>query len=293
MSIAKSTPKSLESDTVTIYTAASQLRDPLRLVREMVRDLGAARWLAWRLLVRNLSARYRQALLGHAWGILPPLLTTIVFVVLQDAGYFSVEKTPVPYGLFVLTGMTFWQVFADALQAPMRQVSQCHAMLTKVQFPREALMIAAVGEVFYSFAIRLALLIAILAWFGIPLSSAMVLVPFGVFALMALGMAIGLWLTPLSMLYQDVNQGLPYLVSLWMFATPVLYPARGSGPGSFFVRINPVTALLDTTRGWLLGSPSPWSHDFLWILMLVSLALLSGWLFYRLALPVLIERMIG
>ncbi|MBM4260011.1 MAG: ABC transporter permease [Deltaproteobacteria bacterium] len=278
---------------VTVYSAASQLRQPLQLVRTMMQDAFAARWLAWRLLVRNLSARYRQALLGHAWGLLPPLLTTLVFVFLQDAGYFSVEKTPVPYGIFVLTGMTFWQVFADALQAPMRQVSQCQTMLTKVQFPREALIIAGAGEVLYSFAIRLLLLFVVVLWFDVPLASSLVYVPLGVCALLALGLALGLWLTPISILYQDVNHGLPFLVSLWMFATPVLYPAQASRGGSFFVRINPVTALLDTTRSWMLGGASPWSPNFFWIFGLVILALLCGWLLYRLALPVLIERMSG
>lgn len=280
-------------EVVTVYNAASQVREPLKLVQAMGRDLIAARWLAWRLLVRNVSARYRQALLGHAWGLLPPLLTTLVFVLLHDAGYFSVQKTPVPYGIFVLCGMTLWQLFADALQAPMRQVSQCASMLTKVQFPREALIIAGAGEVLYSFAIRLMLLLAVLLWFGVPLAGSVIFVPLGVFALMGLGLALGLWLTPLSILYQDVNHGLPFLVSLWMFATPVLYPAQTTGAGSIFVAINPVTVLLDTTRGWMLGSPSPSSDVFVLLAAAVGLALLSGWLFYRLALPVLIERMSG
>lgn len=281
------------AETVTIYTAASQLRDPLRLAREMGRDLLACRWLAWRLLVRNLSTRYRQTLLGFAWGLLPPLLTTIVFALLQDAGYFSVDKTPVSYGLFVLAGMTFWQLFADSLQAPARLVSQSTTMLTKVKFPHEALIVSAAGEVVYSFAIRLGLLILVLAWFQVPLSNSIFLMPLGALALMALGLGLGLWLTPLAILYQDVNQGLPFLVSLWMFATPVLYPAQTARASSFFIRINPVAVLLDTTRGWMLGAPSPWSDGFAAISALAAFMLLAGWLLYRIALPVLIERMGG
>ena len=175
--------KASDSELVTVYSAASQLRDPAQLARDMLHDLAASRELAWRLFVRNVSARYRQTFLGYTWAVLPPLLTTLVFVCLHQAGFFSVEKTSVPYGLFVLSGMTFWQLFADALQAPMRMVSQSAPMLTKVRFPREALILAAAGEVLFAFAIRFALLIAAMVWFKQPIGASFVLLPLGILAL--------------------------------------------------------------------------------------------------------------
>lgn len=277
----------------TIYTAASPLRAPVKLIGATIHDAWAARELAWRLLVRNLSARYRQTLLGYGWAILPPLLTSVVFVLLHQAGYFTVEKTAVPYALFVLTGMTFWQLFADALQAPLRMVSQSAAMLTKVNFPREALILAAAGEVLYASAVRLALLVGAVFWFQLPSNSLLVFVPAGLIALLVLGLALGLLLTPLALLYQDVSQGLPFIVSLWMFATPVLYPAGRGRSGEWWMTLNPVMPLLDTTRAWLFGTSAEWLLAALWIFAFAASLLLIGLLFYRLALPVLIERMNG
>lgn len=286
--------KAADNELVTVYSAASQLRDPAQLTRDMLRDLAASRELAWRLFARNVSARYRQTFLGYTWAVLPPLLTTLVFVLLHQAGFFSVEKTSVPYGLFVLSGMTFWQLFADALQAPMRMVAQSTSMLTKVRFPREALILAAAGEVLFAFIIRFALLIAVQMWFKLPIGASFVLLPLGILALTVLGMTIGLWITPLAILYQDVGQGLPFLVSMWMFVTPVLYPVHSAGSSSaLWMRINPVTPLLDTTRAWLFAGPVEWLNEFSWILALALMAWIAGWLLFRLAFPILIERMSG
>src|SRR5258705_4599679 len=111
----------------------------------MLRDLAASRELAWRLLVRNISSRYRHTMLGYLWAFLPPVLNTLVFVFLQKAGYFTVGQTGVPYALFLLAGLILWQAFSDAINAPLKMVQQSYSVLTKVNFPRESLIIAGVG----------------------------------------------------------------------------------------------------------------------------------------------------
>ena len=88
----------------------------------MVADLRASRELAWRLLVRNISAQYRQTLLGYVWAFLPPIVTTLVWVFLNAQKIFDVGETGVPYPVYVLTGTILWQVFVDAMNSPLRQV---------------------------------------------------------------------------------------------------------------------------------------------------------------------------
>jgi lipopolysaccharide transport system permease protein len=276
---------------VTVYTAGSQLRDPIRLARAMLRDLAASRELAWRLLVRNLSERYRQTVLRYTWTLLPTLLTTLTFTLLHEAGHFTVAKTAAPYGVFVLCGMTLWQAFADALVAPTRMISQSINMVTRVQFPREALVLAGAGEVVCFLVIRMTLLIAVILWSGVPLHHGMILVPLGVVALISLGIAFGLLLTPFAVLYQDVSHGLPFIISLWMFATPVFYPLSEAGLSSSFAFFNPVTPLLDTTRAWILAEPAIVETAFLWLAPAALCVLIIGWLVYRLGLSILIERM--
>jgi len=274
-----------------VYTPGSQLRDPGRLFRHMFRDLAASRELAWRLFVRNVSARYRQTMFGYAWAILPPIFATLVFVFLRDTGFFNVKETKVPYPIFALAGMVLWQTFADALNSPMRMVAGSISMLTKINFPREALILAGIGEVLFSFLIRLVLLVVVILWFGTPVPWTIVMVPVGVLLLVALGIAAGVLLTPLAVLYHDIEQALPVLTSLLMFLAPVVYPPPEVSRGSLMMTLNPVSPVLDTTRAWLLtGSPEHLT-GFIAVSVMTLALLFVGWTLYRLALPLLIERM--
>jgi len=279
------------SQSVCEYTSASQLTEPARLFRNMVRDIALSRELAWRLLVRNLSARYRQTALGCLWAFLPPILSTAVFVFLRQRGYFTVAQTPVPYAVFLFAGLILWQVFCDAIGMPLRMVQQSHAILTKVNFPREALVIAGVGEVLFGFVIRFVLLLICLWWFNVGVSLSMFCVPMGVLVLIGLGVGLGLLLTPIGILYHDVGQGLPFILYLWMFLTPVLYPAPQFEPTSLAWVLNPIGPILDTTRAWLLSIPPEHLAGFQGAAVLAVPTILLGWLLYRLALPILIERM--
>lgn len=276
---------------VVIYRPGSLLREPRRLFRDMSRDLAASRELAWRLFVRNTSAKYRQTMLGYAWAFLPPIFTTLVFVFLRRAGFFNVSDTEVPYVVFLFAGMVLWEVFADALNSPMRMVAQSTSMLTKVNFPREALILAGLGEVLFSFLIRLGLLVIVIAWFRIPVPWTAVLFPLGALALVALGIALGVLLTPFAILYHDIGQGLPFFVVLWMFLTPVVYPPPGDWPGSLTMFLNPVSPVLDTARAWLFTESPEYLAGFFAVSLVAGLALLLGWVLYRVALPILIERM--
>ncbi len=278
------------SEALTVYTPASQLTAPARLVRAMLADVGSSRELAWRLLVRNLSTRYRHTLLGYLWAFLPPILTTAVFVFLHRAGYFTVGQTAVPYGVFLFAGLILWQVFCDAVNMPLRMVQQSHSFLTKVNFPREALVIAGIGEVLFGFLIRCGLMICALIWFEVGVSWSVVWVPFGVLALVGLGIGWGLILTPVGVLYHDVAQGLPFFLYLWMFLTPVLYPTPDSWPQSLLLALNPITPVLDTTRAWLLSDVPQHLGAFVLVIGLAIFLLLVGWLLYRLGLPILLER---
>ena len=257
----------------------------------MLRDVMVSRELAWRLLVRNISSRYRHTLFGYVWAFLPPIMTAGVFGFLQKAGYFTVGQTQVPYAVFVLASLILWQAFADAVHAPLRLVQQSHPILTKVNFPRESLILAGVGEVLFASLIRLALLILALLWFGIGIPWTAIWFPLGMLALIGMGIALGLLITPVAILYHDVGQGLPFVLYLWMFLTPVIYPAPATWPGSLLVLLNPVSPVLDTTRDWLFSGSPYYLTSFFAVCGLTVFALLAGWLLYRLALPILIERM--
>lgn len=275
----------------TVYTPASRLRKPGQLLCAMFADLFASRELAWRLFVRNVSAQYRQSVLGYLWAFLPPLATMAVWVFLNDQKIINVDDTGMPYPVFVLTGTVLWQTFVDALNSPLKAVNESRGMLAKINFPREALILAGFGEVLLNFLIRALLLAAILIYYRIALPVTVPLVFPGVLALVILGLMFGLLLTPLGVLYSDIGRGIGIVAQFWFFLTPVIYPLPESGLAAVLTRCNPVTPVLLTVREWLtVGHASQLAWFWLVTVGAVCL-LLCGWLIFRLAMPHLIARM--
>jgi lipopolysaccharide transport system permease protein len=274
----------------TIYSPESQLLRPRKLIGDMCADLRSCRFLAWRLFVRNMSAQHRQTILGYLWLLLIPIIQTLLWVFLNSQKVINVGITEIPYPAFVLTGTLLWQGFSDALLTPLQQIEASKQMLTKIHFPHEAILLAAMGQVLVNFGIRLLLLVVIFLWFSIPLTLSLLLAPLGILALMAFGTMLALLLAPLSMLYGDVQKLLAMALSLWFFVTPVVYPTPTSGWAAFVTKLNPVTPLLVTTRQWLTGAELTQLGPFIMVFAATLLLSLFGWIVYRLAMPHLIER---
>jgi lipopolysaccharide transport system permease protein len=274
----------------TVYTPESQLRSPIKLLGKMVADLQASRFLAWRLFVRNMAAQHRQTVLGYLWLLLVPVVQTLLWVFLNGQRIINVGATDIPYPAFVLTGTLLWQGFADALLTPMQQFQASKQMLIRIHFPHEAILLASLGQVLVNFSIRLVLVIVIYLWYGLPLTTSLLLAPLGILVLTAFGMMVSLLLTPLSLLYGDVQRMLVMIISLWFFVTPVIYPTPAGGWAALITRLNPVTSLLVTTRQWLTGAELTQPAPFVTVAAATLVLSLFGWVVYRLATPHLIER---
>ncbi|MFZ4638918.1 MAG: ABC transporter permease [Nodosilinea sp.] len=275
---------------ITIYRSESEMRQPLRLFRHMGQDLLASRELAWRLMVRDISAQYRQSILGLLWAFMPPIMTALGVVVAKNSGVVNIGSTDLPYPVYVVFSMALWQTFVEALTGPLAAVTQAKPMLAKVNFPREALILAKLGEVFFNFGIKLILIIGLFLWFRVGVSWFVVLAPVALVHLILLGTAIGLCLAPLGMLYGDVSRALTLAIAPWLLLTPVLYPVPTQGWFGLLVSLNPVTPLLVTTRELATHGVVSNSVGF-WLASLFTLVtLLLAWLLYRLAMPFLIER---
>jgi lipopolysaccharide transport system permease protein len=275
----------------TVYTPDSELLSFGKLLHSMGTDLLASRQLAWRLLVRNISAQYRQSLLGYAWAFVPPVFTSLIWIFLQSQEVLGVGDTGMPYVVFVITGTVLWQTFTEALLGPLQMVNESKSMLTKINFPREALILAAVGQVLFNFAIRALLLVLVMAWYQVPPTAGLLLAPLGVLALIGLGTTLGLLLTPLGMLYQDVGRGLPFATQAWFFLTPVIYPVPRASFAGALIELNPVTPLLVSTRDWLITGQASLLLGLLWVSATTVALLFAGWILYRIAMPHLISRM--
>jgi lipopolysaccharide transport system permease protein len=273
-----------------VYTPESPLRRPIGMLCNMFHDLRASRELAWRLCVRDISAQYRQSILGYIWAFVPPLVSSLPFIFLRSQGIVGIKDTAIPYAAYALIGTMIWQVFVDALNSPLKTVIAAKPMLAKINFPREAILLSGLGQVFFNFLIRLVLLVAVFAWFRIVPPSTAVLFPVGILALIAIGFMVGVILTPIGILYTDVTQLIPVFSVFLMLLTPVVYPPPQHGPAASIAHFNPLTPLVVATRDWVTTGQSLHMFGF-WVVTGVAIVLLfSGWVLYRVALPHIVAR---
>ncbi|MGB3494552.1 MAG: ABC transporter permease [Elainellaceae cyanobacterium] len=275
---------------VKIYTPESRLRRPVALLSEMVTDLLSSRELAWQFFYRQITSRYRQSALGPFWALIPPVLVALTSTVLRRSGIIAVEDTGIPYPLYVMFGTVLWQLFANSLELPLKAMRSGIQLLRTIRLPVEGLLLASIAEMIFDLSIQFGVLVGVFALFRVPLSWG-VFLGFGAMAmLMCLGIGIGLFLVPLGSLYTDVSSALPFITRFWFFLTPVIYTPPEKWPYSLLVDLNPVTPLLTTALDLSLEGTAGNLVGF-WIMSAIAIVLLLvGWVFYRVAIPILVER---
>jgi lipopolysaccharide transport system permease protein len=276
---------------LVIYTPKSPLAHPRQMVRQMFSDLVLAKDLAWRLAVRDISAQYRQTLLGFTWALILPIINTVTWIFLNRSGVVSVSNTSLPYPVYVFTGTMLWQIFVEAFQFPSQQVNSAKEMLSKVNFPKEAIILSGIMQTLFNASIKILLLVPALLFFGIKLSWSILLAPLGVVSLILAGTAMGLLLAPISALYQDVTRGIAVAAQFWMYITPVVFPLPQSGWVFVLFKLNPLTPLILTTRDWLTAFSPTALTGFGLVNVVMFFILLLAWLFFRISMPILVERM--
>lgn len=274
-----------------VYSPDSALRRPKVLVAEMFRDLMASRELAWALFVRDVQATYRKSMLGYAWILLTPLVTTLFFVFLSSHKILNLGVTTIPYPAYVLTGMLLWEAFTASLGAPLGRIKRAASMLTKLRFPHEALILAGFYQVVFNLSIKMILVAAVFIWCKVPLSATLLLAPLAILALILFGLALGILLVPLGQLYQDVGRSLGMITKVWFFATPVIYSPLTSWPACLLSRYNPVSPLLITARELMTGEPLTQWPAFLVVTSATLVVGLAAWVIFRISMPHLISRM--
>jgi lipopolysaccharide transport system permease protein len=275
---------------LTVYSPDSAVRRPGVLLRAMFADVVRSRELAWQLAVRDISAQYRQAFFGILWAFVLPLANATTWIFLSRSGVVSVGATSMPYVAFVATGTVFWAIFMDALNAPLQQTQAARGMLAKLNFPREALILSGMLQTLFNAAIKLVALFAALALFGTSMAASAWLVPLGVLPLMIVGTALGLVLTPLGVLYGDVGRALPLLSQFMMYVTPVVFPIPNAGWARVVLSANPLSPVFGTLRAWITGAPAIDLASFFVVTGVASCFLFVFWTAYRVAIPIVIER---
>lgn len=214
----------------------------------------AYRDVLWMLALRDVKLRYRQTALGVLWVVLQPLLAGVVFAVIF--GHFA--KLPSgdrPYLLFVFAGLLGWNLFAGVVQRAGNSLVAEARLITKVYFPRLLIPCAAAAGALVDFAVSLVVMAALLAWHGVWPGWGLALLPAAVAVTVAGALGVGLWVAALNVRYRDFAYALPFLLQVWMYASPVVYgmelvPERWR-PVCW---ANPLTGILETFRAVFLGA---------------------------------------
>lgn len=268
----------------TVYSARPRLHEFRRFLADAAGSLRRAPGTAFRLYRSELRARNRRAALAYVWLLLPAAGTALVCSYIQSRRVVAIAPTELPYPLFVLSGVLLWQIFAEALNAPLHQLQANRLIATRTRVPHEAVILAGALRTLANAALRMGVLLPVLLLFDVPLSASALLVPLGVLCLVLLGLALGLLVAPLGLLYDDVARGLLVVSGFWLFLTPVIYPLPAAG----WLRLNPVSPVLDTTRTWLTSAEV--DGGFILVAGLSLAGLVFAWLLYRLAQPHLVAR---
>jgi lipopolysaccharide transport system permease protein len=283
----------MSNQRITVYDSGSSLGNPLSMLRAMWEDLLASRELAYRLAERDIKAQYRQAFLGILWAFFLPLANTITWVFLSHTGIVRTGETGIPYPVYVFVGTMLWAIFMDALGSPLQQVNASKGMLSKLNFPREALIVSGLYQTLFNGGIKIALALGAMLLLGVWPSWTLILFPVAIISLLLVGTAIGLLLTPIGVLYTDIGRALPLVLQFAMYITPVVFPMPKDGWTTTLFQWNPLTYLIVVGRDWITGQATSFLVPFLVINGIAVVVLLLAWMAYRIAMPILIERMGG
>ncbi len=236
----------------TIYAPDSMRR--LGIVRVwlvMWRELWAARELVFRLFYRDVSVRYRQSILGYVWAVLPQIVTISIFAFLASRRVFPMGETPIPYVAFALWNLSIWQLFSSCLIGSTTSLVRAGSLVTKINFPKQTLVISSIGQALFDFAIRLFPVSVVFVWYGIvppwqALAIPLILIPM---VLMALGM--GFIFSIANLIIRDISNALGMVLTFGMFLAPILYPPPIREPFILVNTINPFSPLLIATQDLL------------------------------------------
>ena len=222
-----------------------------------VAELWAYRELLYFLVWRDIKVRYKQTVFGALWAVLQPLLTVVVFTLCFGV-LAGIPSGGLPYPIFYFCALLPWTYFAGAMQGATNIMVEQQRVITKVYFPRVLLPIASVVSGLVDFAIAFAALVGIMGWYRMVPTIAVVWLPFFVLLTVLTALAVGLWLSALNALYRDVRYVLPFLVQLWMFASPVAYPSSlVPEKWRWLYGANPIAGVIEGFRWALAGHGEP------------------------------------
>lgn len=273
-----------------VRSAERRLADHLRELSGGGPELGRAVSLAVSRFARDFRSRYLSSLFGLPAAFVPALVVTLWATLAHRARVLTVGDLALPYPAWVYLSVALWQAFAEALHHQVDGLAADRQLLARFDLPVEAIQLTRLFEALFQLLLKLALGLVLALAFGVALPPTLVWLPLVALPLVLLGTACGLWLAPAAALWPDFGRTLPAATTAGFFLTPVVFPVPAEGAFRLLVLTNPVSPLLgfarDLSVAGVISHPVGASAAGLLVLLLLP----TGWLFYRLALPYVLER---
>lgn len=273
-----------------IYQKENNLRI-WKLVKESVSDIYGSRFLARQLAVRDIKSQYRQSYLGMFWAIVNPLATALLWIFLNSSGTLKISDTGIPYPVYVFSGTLLWSIIIEAINSPMNSTNAARAILSKINFPKEALITSGIIKLLFNSSIKILLLLAFVFIYGVGFHWSLTLFPFIIIAAILFGTTIGLLLTPLGMLYTDVNRTITFFLKFVMYATPVVYAVPKEGLLKVLMELNPITPIVLVARDSIVGGDFNYLGSFLVVIGISIPLFFLALIIYRISIPIIVERL--
>lgn len=273
-----------------VYSAKAGSKGIFSVLSEMFQDLRKSGDLGFRIAKRDIQGMYRQSLLGILWAFITPLMTALIWIFLNGAGVVQAGNTLIPYPAYVFSGTIVWSIFSDSIMAPVNQTQQSKGIISKINFPKEGLLIAAFYKLIFNGAIKLGLLCVVFLIMGIFPDWRIILVPIILLCLMLFGFVMGLFLTPIALLYGDIGRAIPIGLQFLMFLAPVVYLLPEKGLLMKLMEANPVTPMILTVRNFMSAMDFQQPLYFTLVMLVTVVLCLLAWVIYRLSIPIIVER---
>jgi len=233
------------------------------------------------LVWRDVAVRYKQTAIGIAWVILQPLITMVIFTVI----FGKLAKIPsdgIPYPIFAFTALLPWSYFSLALGQSTTSVVNNSPLVTKVYFPRLLIPLAASVAPLVDLAFSFLVFLALMVWFNVTPTLGLLALPFFLFVAVMTALAVGLWSSALNVKYRDVAHAFPFLVQVWMYASPVVYPVSVvPEKWRLLYSLNPMVGVIEGFRWALLGAKLPDLMMMAVSFSVVLLLLVGGLVFFK------------
>jgi lipopolysaccharide transport system permease protein len=245
-----------------------------------LKEIWEYRELLQAFVVRDIKVRYKQTALGAAWAVIQPLLMMVVFTLF----FGKLAKIPsegIPYPIFSYAALLPWTLFAEGLTRSTSSMISNAGIMTKVYFPRLILPISGVVSPLVDFAIAFVILLGMMLYFGFYPTVNIIWLPAFIILALATSLGVGLWLSALNVQYRDFQYTVPFLIQLWLFASPVVYPSTLlPEPYRMIYGLNPMAGVIEGFRWALLGTSPPSSLILISVVVVIAI-LVSGAFYFR------------